>query len=196
MTDWLRAITQPLVTGMAQGLVRLGIGPNTLTVVGLLLSTAAAILAAQGAYARAGVVYLLGGCFDGMDGAVARAGGKVSRFGALLDSTFDRYGEGFLLTGLAYHLARVGQYTGVVLTSVVLLGSVMVSYTRARSEGLGIENKAGLFTRFERMAVTILALLTGLVMPGLWLLAVFTQVTVVQRVWHVFHTTRDDGEVK
>jgi CDP-diacylglycerol--glycerol-3-phosphate 3-phosphatidyltransferase len=172
----------------------LGIGPNTLTFFGLVLAFVAGWLAARGAYGRAGLIYLLGASFDALDGAVARVGGRVSRFGALFDSTLDRYGETFLLAGLGYHLAQEGSSIGLILTFVALAGSYLVSYVRARSEALGIANKAGLMTRLERCIVIIVALLSKQVMIGLWLLAVLTQLTVLQRIWHVYRFTRKEQQ--
>lgn len=192
LTAWLRRVTLPLVDRIAQAAVKLGIGPDALTILCLIISGAAGVLAAQGRFVAAGLMYLLGVPFDGLDGAVARASGRVTRFGALLDSTLDRYGEACILTGLGYHFAVNGQYTAVVLAFASLMGSVMVSYTRARSEGLGIDNKVGLLTRVERFVITVLALLTSYVLIGLWVLAILTQFTVGQRMWHVYKVTRSD----
>ncbi len=191
LTTGLRRLTEAPIDRIARGIAWLGLGPNALTITGFLLATASAILAAQGKVVQAGIVYGLGSAFDGLDGAVARVAGKVTRFGALLDSTLDRYGEGALLIGLAFHMAHSNRLTGVVLVGVSLLGSLMVSYVRARSEGLGIENKVGLLTRVERVIVTLLALLTRQVMIGLWVLAIFTHATVVQRVWAAYRAARD-----
>jgi CDP-diacylglycerol--glycerol-3-phosphate 3-phosphatidyltransferase len=191
LTTRLRRLAEAPIDRIARGIVWLGLGPNALTITGFLLATASALLAAQGRLVQAGIVYGLGSAFDSVDGAVARVAGKVTRFGALLDSTLDRYGEGALLVGLAFYMAHTGRSTGVVLVGVSLLGSLMVSYVRARSEGLGIENRVGLLTRVERVIVTLLALLTRRVMVGLWVLAIFTHVTVVQRVWAACRATRD-----
>jgi len=192
-TAWLRWITRGLVDSLAGAFVWLGFGPDMLTFIGLALSIVAAILAGQGAYFRAGLVYVVGAPFDAMDGAVARAQGRKSRFGALLDSTLDRYGEGFLLTGLAASLARSGQWSAVALACLTMLGSVLVSYVRARSEGLGIENKVGLLTRLERFIIMSLALLTGQVVIGLWVMVILTHFTVLQRIWRVYRVARDDN---
>ena len=185
-TGWLRWIFRDLIEGMGKALVKINVGPNTITVIGLLFSLAAAFLAALGRFPGSGLVYLLGVPLDALDGAVARAGGKVTSFGAFLDSTLDRYGEFLILGGVAYQLSTTGNTTGVMLVMVALFGSVMVSYTRARSEGLGIQNKVGLFTRVERFMILTLTLLLNQVMIGLWLLAVFSHVTVIQRMIRVY----------
>jgi CDP-diacylglycerol--glycerol-3-phosphate 3-phosphatidyltransferase len=191
-TAWLRWVTRDLVTTLARGFIWLGLGPDMLTFIGLGLATIAAILAWQGAYARAGVIYVLSAPFDAMDGAVARARGRATRFGALLDSTLDRYGEGFLLVGLAASLARNGQWIGVALAGLTMLGSLLVSYVRARSEGLGIENKVGLLTRLERFIVMGVALLSNQVVIGLGVMAILTHFTVLQRLWQAYRVTRSD----
>ncbi len=193
LTEWLRVQLKPLIEGVARVFIRLGVGPNLLTLIGLLFSGVAAYFAAGGEYVRAGAAYALGASFDALDGTVARLAGKASRFGALFDSTLDRYGEALILSGLAYHLATRGQVVGVVLTLATLFGSVMVSYVRARSEGLGVENRVGLLTRVERVILLALALLTRQVNIGLWVLAILTHVTVIQRVVHLYRATRHDG---
>lgn len=182
-TAWLRQVARPAVDGAAGVLAAVGLTPNAITVLGVVFSAAAAYLASQGLFLWAGVVLVVGLPLDAMDGAVARKTGKVSRTGALLDSTLDRYGEFLVLAGLAYYFAAAGEVLPVLLVVVTLFGSVMVSYVRARSEGLHIDNKVGLMTRVERAVVTVLALLTGYVTIGLWMLAILTHVTVTQRVW-------------
>ncbi len=182
ITAWLRTVTTGPVNAIAGVLVKLGLTPNLITVFGLLIATGGAFLAAQGRFTAAGGVLLAGSIFDAFDGAVARLTGTVSRFGALLDSTLDRYSEGLLFLGLLYFYGTSGRITPLVLVGVTIIGSIMVSYVRARSEGLGLENKVGLFTRVERVVVLVVALLVGQVLIGLWVLAVGTQITVIQRV--------------
>lgn len=184
----LREWAEKPVTTIARGLVNIGMTPNGLTVIGFLLACAAALLAAQGALTNAGVVYLLSGPFDALDGAVARLGRHASRFGAILDSTLDRYGEAIILSGLGFHLATEGNWIGLALAFAALIGSIMVSYVRARSEGLGIENTVGILTRFERMVVLVLSLLTTWVLPGLAIMTVLTHFTVAQRLRSI-HTS-------
>jgi CDP-diacylglycerol--glycerol-3-phosphate 3-phosphatidyltransferase len=192
LSDLLRPVFKGLVDRIASSMIRIGVSPNGLTIIGALLGVCAALLAAQGAYASAGILCLLAGPFDALDGAVARMSGKMTRFGSLLDSTLDRYSEAFVLIGIGYSLARAGRWDGLVLAFLSMLGSLMVSYTRARSEGLAVENKGGWLTRFERVAILSVALLTGLIVPGLLLLAIFSHVTVGQRLWHGYRLTRPD----
>src|SRR5574341_1643742 len=178
------------LTFVAKAVARLGISPNALTIVGLILAVVPAVLVLWGQYAWAGVAYLVCVPFDALDGAVARQTGKASKFGAFLDSTLDRYAEAILLTAIGYHLAQQSDLTGVALSFITLFGSLMVSYTRARSEGLAIDNKVGLMTRVERTIITILGLLTGQLLIMLWILAVFTHITVIQRIVYTYLQTR------
>lgn len=191
VTAWARRVSAGLVGQMAAGLIRLGITANGLTIMGTLVGAGAAVLAAQGNYLMAGVLTILSGPFDALDGAVARASGTAGKFGALLDSTLDRYSEAMLLGGIGFSLARSGDWIGLILSFVAILGSLMVSYTRARSEGLAVENKGGLLSRLERVVLISLALLTGWVVPGLWILAILTHITVAQRVWHVYRAVQN-----
>lgn len=194
ITDRLRRVFQGPLQQIARGLIRLGLSANAITFVGFLLNIIPTIFIARGQFFVAGLIFLICAPLDALDGAVARESGKVTRFGALLDSSLDRYSEALLLGGLAYYMAHRGDEIGVILSFVALAGSVMVSYTRARSEGLGIDNKVGMLTRVERTAITILGLLTGYVTVLLWILAIITQITVIQRMWHAYASTAQDGK--
>ncbi|NDJ34520.1 MAG: CDP-alcohol phosphatidyltransferase family protein [Chloroflexi bacterium] len=181
-TDRLRRATDGIVNPVARGLAKAGVRPAMLTTLGAFLTLVAGVLAAAGLFRIAGLALLLGAPFDAIDGAVARALNRETDFGALLDSTFDRYSDAFVLGGIALWMARSGAQTGVGLAIAALFGAVMVSYLRARSEGLRIDNRIGLMTRVERTLVLILMLALQQVMIGLWILAIFTHVTVVQRL--------------
>lgn len=164
-----------------------GLTPNMLTVFGLLLNCGAAALILAGSLVAGGIVFLLASAFDMLDGAVARATGSASAFGAFLDSTLDRYSEGVVFAALIAVFAARGEEGHALGAALALTGSLLVSYARARAEGLGLECEVGLLQRPER--VVILGL--GLLVPGLlleavvWFLAVVTNVTVLQRVLHV-----------
>jgi CDP-diacylglycerol--glycerol-3-phosphate 3-phosphatidyltransferase len=186
-TDWLRKVFRTPVNAVARAAIRLGISPNAITILGFVLSLIPAVLAAQGKFQLAGLLYLFITPLDALDGAVARLGGRVSRLGGVLDSTLDRYGEAILLGAIAYRMTVVGNVVAVMLVFASLFGSVMVSYIRARSEALGIDNKVGIMTRVERIVVVAVGLLIGQVVPMLWVLAIFTQATVIQRLWKVYH---------
>lgn len=190
LTDWLRQMGEPITAGGARLFAALGLTPNAITVLGALVALVAGYLAARGMFVWAAVAMAVGMPLDAFDGSLARLTGRVSRAGALLDSTLDRYAEFFVLAGLAYYFAGVGRAVPVLLVIVTLFGSVMVSYVRARSEGLGIDNKVGVMTRVERLAVLFLALLTGYVVVGLWALAILTHLTVAQRVGYALRKLR------
>ena len=172
---------------------RLGLSPNALTLLGLPVAGGGAYLLSVGQFAAGGAVLLLSGALDMLDGAVARATGRVTRFGAFLDSNVDRVSEAVVLLGLlVYYLQRSSTTeaaVGAVLVYVAIVSSVMVSYTRARAEGLGIECDVGLMTRPERIAVLSIGLIAGqwwrpAVLVALGLVSALAVVTAVHRVLH------------
>lgn len=157
-------------------LIRIGVTPNMVTTIGLLGNIAAAIIFVYAGYTATqtdmnyglltwgGVVIILFSLFDMLDGQVARLGNMTSTFGAMYDSVLDRYCELFTLGGLSYYLIQTGYIIGALITFVALVGSIMVSYVRARAEGLGLECKVGFMQRPERVVVTTIgALATGIV---------------------------------
>jgi CDP-diacylglycerol--glycerol-3-phosphate 3-phosphatidyltransferase len=192
LTDWLRWRFGALVNQIASWLAMVGLRPNTVTVIGLVFAVGAGWLASQGSFVRAGLVYLAGGTLDAFDGALARVTGRVTRFGAVLDSTLDRYGEGALLAGLGYWLAQNGRLLDLMLVFATLAGSFLVSYVRARAEGLGLELKIGLLTRFERFVIMLLTLFSGQLTIGLAVMAALVNFTVLQRMVKVHKLTRSD----
>ncbi len=195
LSERLRVMFRPMLERIGQLGVRLGIDPDAVTVVGLLVVLGAAVLAAAGSFLAAGIVLILGAPLDTLDGAIARAMGRKNRFGALLDSTLDRYGDGFLFCGLGYYFASHGQMVEMGLALLALVGAYVVSYVRARAEGLGIGSiKAGLFDRLVRTVILIAALLTGWVVPGLVVLALGNNLTAVQRIIMARRMTRSDGK--
>jgi archaetidylinositol phosphate synthase len=187
----LRQVFRAPVNAVARAAMRFGMSPNAITILGFILSLIPAALAAQGKFQLAGLLYLLVTPLDAIDGAVARLSGQVSKLGGVLDSTLDRYGEAILLGAIAYRMAIVDNVLAVVLVLACLFGSVMVSYIRARSEALGIDNKVGIMTRVERIVVVAVGLLIAQVVPMLWVLAVLSHATVLQRVWRVYHADEE-----
>jgi CDP-diacylglycerol--glycerol-3-phosphate 3-phosphatidyltransferase len=173
------AVINPIVGGLASA----GVTPNMLSVAGLLGNGVAALLIAQGHLAVGGIVMLLASALDMLDGALARATGKASPFGALLDSVFDRLSEAAVLFGVVLYALDRGNEDQAALAFVAIVGSLMVSYVRARAEGLGVSMTDGLFTRPERVIVLGAALLIGWLTPALWLLAVLTMLTAFQRLY-------------
>ena len=193
LTDRVRHATGGLTTRLGEWGVRLHIHPDVVTVVGLLIVLVAAVVAARGQFLLAGLLLLVGMPLDAVDGAIARAMGRKDRFGALLDSTFDRYADGAMLFALAYYFAERGELIQMTVAGVALIGGFGVSYVRARAEGLGIRSiKEGWFDRMVRVVVLIVMLLTGFVLPGLVVLAAGSQITAAQRMFAVWQATRSD----
>jgi len=189
VSDRLRRLFAPLLAKVAGVLDALGLTPNALTIIGLALNLAVAAVLATGHLRVGGALILLASLFDGLDGALARHTGKVSKFGAFFDSTLDRYAEAALFTGLVWYFATVGARTEAVLAVVALFGSLAVSYTRARAEGLGLACSVGILTRAERIVVLTVGLVAGLPLLTLWVLAILTHVTAIQRMVHVYRLT-------
>ena len=174
LTDFLRTQAMVITHPIARILEKLGLHPNTVTLLGLLLNIGTGAVLASGRLILGGVFVLLASAVDSLDGALARVSGAKSRFGAFLDSTLDRISEGALLFGLLVWLLRQGATTEIYLVFLILLGSVMVSYTRARAEGVGYTCKVGILTRLERVVVLGAGLIFGWVRPTLIVMAVFT----------------------
>jgi CDP-diacylglycerol--glycerol-3-phosphate 3-phosphatidyltransferase len=179
-----RSLVGPLTAAIG----RSGITPNQLTITGLVTTAVAAVLVWYGYFITAAAVFAAGSLMDMLDGAVARLSAKVTPLGAFIDSTFDRLGEGMVLTAVALVYAREGDLWVVAAAFATMIGSFLVSYTRARAEALGLDCKVGLMTRAERLVLlgTGLALERfGVLAVVMYILAVLTAVTVLQRVLHV-----------
>jgi CDP-diacylglycerol--glycerol-3-phosphate 3-phosphatidyltransferase len=185
LTDFMRYLFGGLTSRVGYRLYTWGIHPDFITLIGLVIVGIAGYAVAQGDFFVAVIIILIGAPLDAVDGAVARAMQRAGKFGALWDSTLDRYADGFIFMGLAYYFSEQSDQTAMLVSIMALLGSVLVSYVRARAEGLHLECKVGLFTRMERMVVILAMLLTGWVVPGVWVLAIGTHFTVLQRVWYV-----------
>lgn len=192
LDDWLRRISRGVLDPIAGWLCSLGVKANTVTAIGGLFNLVVGVLIALGHLPLGGALLILAAGLDAVDGTMARKLSRPTRFGAFFDSTLDRVSETAIFGGLLWHYASQGQPVNALLSFVALAGSLLVSYTRARAEGLGIECKVGWFTRVERSIVTIAALILGLMPYVLWLLAVGTWFTTGQRVWHVYRVVRDE----
>jgi CDP-diacylglycerol--glycerol-3-phosphate 3-phosphatidyltransferase len=155
--------------------------PNVLTVIGTLVSVAAAVAFSEGRFLAGALLLGAGGFFDLVDGVVARRQGTTTRFGAFLDSTLDRLVDMAVFVGLMVHYAAAGRPGLVTLTGVALIAGVMTSYTKARAENLGPAISVGVLERGERVVLLILGGLSGWMVPVLWILAVGGGITVAQR---------------
>jgi CDP-diacylglycerol--glycerol-3-phosphate 3-phosphatidyltransferase len=184
-TDWVRQIFSFVLTPLAEYIIKLGIHPNVLTFAGLVGNTIGAYFLARGDFLWGGIAILIMGPIDALDGAVARAKGTVSPWGAFVDSTSDRWSESVIMLGLLVYYATTHATQSTVLVLLALVGSLMVSYTRARAEALGFKANVGVMTRLERYLVLAPALLFNHPEIALWIIAPLANITAVQRVLHV-----------
>ncbi|MBK5233961.1 MAG: CDP-alcohol phosphatidyltransferase family protein [Thermoleophilia bacterium] len=175
-------------------LIQSRLTPNAISMVGLVGNLIAAVLITQEMFVLGGVAFILGSVMDTLDGRYSRMSGKGTLFGAFLDSTLDRIEEGIVLTAIAWYFAQQGDSFAAATCVYVVLGSVMVSYTRARAEALGVECKVGLATRPVRVVLLSIGVLFAnglgigdfsLLAASIYVMAALTTVTVIQRVWHV-----------
>jgi len=190
----MRKLTSFITQPIAKGIAAIGITANTLTITGLLFGIAAGICIALGRLKLAGILILVGGSFDMMDGAVARASNKNTPFGALLDSVVDRYSEGIIFLGLAIYFSMEGSMKdrvyGLIPTCLGLISAFLVSYVRARAEGLQLDCKVGLMQRPERVILLAIGVLLqnfmiiniSILIIALWILVILSHITVLQRV--------------
>lgn len=187
LTDWLRSRFKWFTEPLGALATKLGIHPNVLTIGGLLGNMVGAILLAVGHISLGGLIILLMGPVDALDGAAARARGEKSAFGAFVDSVTDRYSEAIIYLGLLiYFMGQPGNQTqAAVLIFLSFVGSVLVSYAKARGEALGFDVNVGLLTRVERYLILAPALLFNVPLVSLWIVAVLANVTALQRIWHV-----------
>lgn len=189
--SWRDRFPRHRLNFIVSALAQAGVTPNTVSWAGFLVAVASGVLAGYGLLVAAGAVSLLGGVMDMFDGALARMTGTSSKFGALLDSTLDRYNEAVLLGGICVWASTQGDTTLVLLSVLALFGSLMVSYVKARAEGLGMECKEGMFTRPERVVVMGVGLLFGLHVAAVALIAVLANITALQRLAYVYQHAQD-----
>ena len=188
--NFLRKAFKTPLDWLASRLMKLGITPNHVTLFGLVGTIGAAVLIAFGHLRWAGLVTALMAPLDAVDGALARLRGTPKRFGAFFDSVIDRYDELVLLGALVLYFYNQSDLTGVVLTFLAVLGSVMVSYTRARAEGLGLDAKTGILTRIERSIVLIIGLLFAKPIFSVGIIAVLANITAIQRIAKVWQQSK------
>lgn len=207
--DYLQKLIYTLINPIIKGMIKMGITPNMVTTIGFVGNVVAAFLFIHASQLTpismgfswigwGGAILLFSGLFDMMDGRLARLGNMSTTFGAFWDSTLDRYSELFSLFGITLYLMTASGIWAGVITFLALVGSIMVSYVRARAEGLGIECKVGLMQRPERVVVTALAaIITGMtsnlwwLIGGMTLIAVLANVTAFWRVAHCYKQLKD-----
>lgn len=185
LSDHARTFFRAPFEPIAIFLNRKGVRPNTITLWGLVGQIIGAICIATGHVMLGGLVILLTAPFDFLDGMMARLRKEPSDFGAFIDSVTDRYSELFLFGGLLYYFTIQGDWISCLGIYMAAAGSQMVSYARSRAESLGFDAKIGLLTRFERYLVMVPALVFNIPMVGVWILAVLTNFTALQRIFYV-----------
>jgi len=174
------------------------IHPNVLTFLGLVINIFAAWMFARGKFIGAGLVVVGAGLFDMVDGRVARATDRVTRFGGFFDSVLDRYSDLALFMGLLVYYASINRFFYIVLTAVVMTGSVMVSYTRARAENSIPKCKVGFLERPERVVLIIIGALFNRMAQVLWVIAILSNVTVIHRMIYTWQEARrlEDAQLR
>ncbi|MGO8734461.1 MAG: CDP-alcohol phosphatidyltransferase family protein [Terriglobia bacterium] len=184
--DTLGRVLDAIVRGFAAS----GVNPNFLTFIGFGINVLAAYLFAYGYFHWAGATIILAGIFDMADGRVARLAGRVTPFGGFYDSVMDRYSDLSLLIGLLIYYGRINRFFYVSLVAVAMIGSVMVSYSRARAENVIPSCKVGFLERPERVVLIIIGALFDRMAPVLWLIAVLSNVTVIHRILYTRQEAR------
>lgn len=182
LTDQMRVRFKGLVTSIGKFLNQLGVTPNTMTIIGLAGNTTGAVFLGLGKMTVGGLIILVMGPIDALDGTMARLRGVDGGFGALIDSVADRYSELVIYAGLLYYFVNEENNIAVMLVFVAAAGSVLVSYIRARGQSLGWDTKVGILTRMERYLVLAPTLILNIPMVGLWIIAILANITAIQRV--------------
>lgn len=185
ITDFLRKKFNKTLVFVSSLFLKTGLTPNSVTLIGLLGNIGAALLIANGKLVIGGVIASLAGMFDAIDGTMARLLGEPSKFGCLFDSLIDRYSEMTLLFGILVYFSSTNNNIGIFLVYLALCGSFLVSYIRARAEGLGVEVKTGILTRVERLFILVLSLFIKQPLIGVLIIALLGNFTALQRLWFV-----------
>lgn len=180
----VRPRVQGILEPIGRSLVRVGVTPTFMTLFGFGIAVAGAILIGRGALATGAIIFLIGSALDGLDGAVARASDRVTARGGFLDATVDRLGEIAVLTGLA--VSQRDDALVLLLTLLVMGASLLIPYLRAKAEVEGLDGKGGITGRAERVILVSLGLITGWVVPMLWIIVAASWFTVGQRFWSTY----------
>ena len=185
LTDQLRKRFKHVLDPIGAFLNRMGLMPNTITIIGLVGNTIGAYFLWQGQMLVGGLIILAMGPVDALDGTMARLRGEPSDFGAFVDSVTDRYSELVIFLGLLLYYNQQGDWVNTLGVYLAAAGSVLVSYIRARAQSLGYEAKVGILTRAERYAVLAPTLIFNIPWVGVWIIAVLANITAMQRIIHV-----------
>ncbi|MFM8321208.1 MAG: CDP-alcohol phosphatidyltransferase family protein [Chloroflexota bacterium] len=182
LTDQARVVFKGVLDPLGAFFNRLGLTPNAMTLLGLAGNVVGALLLARGEMTIGGLVILLMGPVDALDGTMARLRGMAGHFGAFVDSVTDRYSELVIFAGLLYYYAAAGDSLSVMAVFAAAAGSVLVSYVRSRGQSLGWDTKIGILTRMERYLVLAPSLIFNFPSVGVWIIAIFANITALQRI--------------
>lgn len=185
LSDYLRVRSRAILEPLAVFFNRLGLNPNTMTILGLVGNAIGAALIARGNMFWGGVLILAMGPVDALDGTMARLRGQPTKFGAFVDSVTDRYSELVIFGGMLVYYQQQQRGLEMLIVYCAAAGSVLVSYARARGQSLGYDSKVGLFSRFERFAVLTPALILNIPIIGATIIAIFSNITALQRIYDV-----------
>ena len=185
LTEQVRRRFGGILDPIASFLIKIGLKPNTMTILGLVGNTVGAYFISRGWMTVGGILILLMGPVDALDGTMARMKGEPTAFGAFVDSVTDRYSELIIFGGLFIFYLNQGEWLGAGLAYIAASGSVLVSYVRARAQSLGYDTSIGVLTRMERYLVLAPALVINLPLVGLWIIAIFSNLTALQRILDV-----------
>jgi len=174
---------------------RLGIYPNTMTLLGLAGNIVGAVLIALGYMTVGGIIVLVMGLVDTLDGTMARLRGMSTEFGAFVDSVTDRYSELFIFGGLLYYFLHKGDWLSVLAIYMAASGAVLVSYVRARAASVGMDTKVGFLSRFERYLVLAPTIILTVPMVGIWIIAIFANITALQRILDVRRQAHEQNKI-
>lgn len=194
-SDQMRVVFKGVLDPIGAFLNRLGIYPNTMTLLGLAGNVIGAVLIALGYMTVGGIIVMLMGLIDTLDGTMARLRGMSSEFGAFVDSVTDRYSELVIYAGLLYFFLHRGDWISVLAIYMAASGSVLVSYVRARAASLGMDTKVGFLSRFERYLVLAPSLILNIPMVGVWIIAIFANFTALQRILDVRRQAREQNKI-
>ncbi len=195
LSDRMRVVFKGTLDPIGGFFNRLGIYPNTMTLIGLAGNMVGAVLLALGYISIGGIVVLVMGLVDTLDGTMARLRGMSTEFGAFVDSVTDRYSELVIFGGLLYYFLQKGDWVSSLGVYIAAGGSVLVSYVRARAASVGMDTKVGFLSRFERYLVLAPSLILNIPWVGIWIIAIFANVTALQRIVDVRRQAHEQNKI-
>ncbi len=189
LSSWLNHRLDPIIYKLSPKKSNHALHPNLLTIMGCLINLAAGVIFSLGFILWGGILLLVGGFFDMMDGAVARQESRVTPFGGFLDSVLDRYADQFVLFGVLVYFARQQAIPWVIMTGIAIIGSTITPYARARAENIIDDCRVGILERPERVIVLATGALSGYLPYAILVIMVLANITVLQRIYHTYRET-------